>query len=119
MGLAFLVPSSTDELLIEVEWGDYGYTGVIEGEVEGTGEGVQIERQRRKVEWDDRVADLHYCDVFEFAVGHGSCGRSRRGPRHARPEATCKCNTALGEKEPGYGPPTRLPQADTGAAPAL
>lgn len=179
MGLTFLVPSASDELVVDVEWGDYSYTGVIEGEAEGTGEGGQeedssqrrgghfrriarhervvaslkgqqppdgfpvpnsaglyvvlsvrpvrqnaripagtrsvsaflvnrrrpherhmyrsfvfqaylqvgctegfvprpdprwteIERQRRKVEWDDRVADLHYRDVFEFAVGHGT-----------------------------------------------
>ena len=29
-----------------------------------------------KAEWDDQVADLHYRDVFEYAVGHGVATRA-------------------------------------------
>lgn len=179
LGLTFLVPHSAEALVIEAEWGDYSFTGAIEGEGEpvaetkegeaaqppkgghfkrvprhervvvplngqqppegylvpnsaglyvvlsirpvrqnaripagtrsvsaflvnrrrpherhmyrsfvfqahlqiGCAEGfvprpdprwTEIERHGRRVEWDDRVADLHYSDVFEFAVGHGT-----------------------------------------------
>ena len=30
-------------------------------------------------EWDEQVADLHYCDVFEYAVGHGVSATAEHG----------------------------------------
>lgn len=29
-------------------------------------------------EWDEQVADLHYCDVYEYAVGHGVSATAER-----------------------------------------
>ena len=30
-------------------------------------------------EWDEQVADLHYCDVYEYAVGHGVSATAEHG----------------------------------------
>ncbi len=50
-------------------------------------------------DWDDRVADLQYRDVYEYAVGHGVSAQTTIDPDgHCRRVATCWIPTAEVER---------------------
>ena len=52
-----------------------------------------------KSEWDDQVADLHYRDVFEYAVGHGVATRAKcNADRRCNEVHTCWLPTAEVER---------------------